>query len=510
MQEDQSFPAPGSAAERAVFQRLQLGLATLFRRIAGDRAAPRTVVVVPGLSMDADTLARVAGVRHYEERHLSMLLWLRLPATRIVYVTSEPLDPVVVDYYLNLLTGVPACHARGRLILLSAYDASPLSLTRKIIDRPRLLQRIRAAIDDPADAHLSCFAATPLERTLAVRLGIPMYACDPDLAGLGSKSGSREMFRAAGVPLADGAENLRDERDIGAAIAAMRARNPELRRVVIKHNEGFSGEGNAILDLPPQASSPESLLLRLRSELRCEARGESIEEYLAKFAAGGGIAEAWVEGRDKRSPSVQLRVNPLRELELISTHDQVLGGPSGQIFLGSTFPADKSYRRSLQDSGTRVGEVLRDRGVLGRFAVDFVSTREAEGWRHVAIEINLRKGGTTLPFQMLQFLTDGHYNAEACEFRTPIGTSRCYYATDNLSRESYRQLIPEDLIDIVVRHRLHFEPTSQQGVVFNLIGALSEFGKLGLVCIADQPEAAQALFERTVAVLDQETAGTPR
>lgn len=503
MQPADVAPAPGSAAEQLAFARLQRALPTLFRRIADDPSAPRTVVVVPGLSMDPAALARVPGVRHYEERHLAMLMWLRLPSTRVVYVTSEPLDPVVVDYYLNLLTGVPACHARARLMLLSAYDASNHSLTRKLLDRPRLLARLRTAIGDPAQAHLSCFAATPLERTLAVRLGIPLYACDPALADLGSKSGSREVFREAGIALPDGAERLRDATDLAHAIAALKARQPALRRVVTKHEQGFSGEGNAVLDLPPGAVDAAWVADALRRNLRCEAPGETIEGYLATFAAGGGIAEAWIDGIDKRSPSVQMRINPLGGLELISTHDQVLGGPTGQIFMGSAFPADVAYRASLQQAGLRVGEVLRRRGVLGRFAVDFVSVRDGTAWHHVAIEINLRKGGTTLPFQMLQFLTGGAC-ADDGSFRTPVGAVRCYHATDNLVSPAYRRLIPEDLIDIVVRHRLHFDPTTQQGVVFNLIGALSEFGKLGLVCIADTAASARALYARTVAVLDEE------
>jgi hypothetical protein len=504
--EEHAAPAPGSAAEAAAFARLQARLAPLFRRIARDPAEPRTVVVVPGLSMDPTALARVPGVRHYEERHLAMLMWLRLPATRIVYLTSEPLDPIVVDYYLNLLAGVPAGHARARLVLMSAYDGSSASLTRKILDRPRLLARLRAAIGDPANAHLSCFAATPLERTLAVRLGIPLYACDPALSDLGSKSGSRETFRAAGVDLPDGAERLRDVDDLAQAIVALKDRQPALRRVVTKHEHGFSGEGNAVLDLPPGPVAAATVAIALRRELRCEAHGETIDGYLAAFAAGGGVVEAWIDGRDKRSPSVQMRVDPLGALQIISTHDQLLGGRTGQIFLGSTFPADPAYRGTLQDAGRRIGEVLRARGVLGRFAVDFVSVRDDAGWRHVAIETNLRKGGTTLPFQMLQFLTDGACGPDG-SFRTPLGATRCYQATDNLVHAAYRRLTPEDLIDIVVRHRLHFDPTSQQGVVFNLIGALSEFGKLGLVCIADTPAAAGALYARAVAVLDEEAGG---
>ena len=41
--------------------------------------------------------------------------------------------------------------------------------------------------------------------------------------------------------------------------------------------------------------------------------------------------------------------------------------------------------------------------------------------------------------------------------------------------------------------------------MFHLIGALSQYGKLGMVCIGDSPQKAYALFEETVACLDRET-----
>src|SRR4029078_11352603 len=89
----------------------------------------------------------------------------------------------------------PASHARARLTLLCAYDSSPRSLTEKILERPRLMERIAAAIGDRSQAYLTVFNASPLQRSLAVRLGIPMNATDPRLTCWGSKSGSRQLFR---------------------------------------------------------------------------------------------------------------------------------------------------------------------------------------------------------------------------------------------------------------------------------------------------------------------------
>ena len=147
--------------------------------------------------------------------------------------------------------------------------------------------------------------------------------------------------------------------------------------------------------------------------------------------------------------------------------------------------------------------------MLGRFAVDFVAVWREGAWDLAAIEINLRKGGTTLPFQMLQFLTDGHYDEASGELVTPLGQPRCYYATDNLVRPEYRRFIPEDLVDVLVENGLHWGETTQEGVVFNLIGALSEHGKLGLVCIARDHESALALYERTMGILDAEASREP-
>ncbi|MBD8528123.1 carboxylate-amine ligase [Pseudoxanthomonas sp. CAU 1598] len=504
---------PSAAAETlgefrwAEFERLQTQLPPLFRHVFADPAAPRCVVVVPGLSLDPEVLAKVSGARFYEERMLSMLMLLRFPNTKLVFVTSSPIDPAIVDYYLGLLPGVPGAHARKRLVMLNAHDASSMSLSEKILRRPRLLARIRQAIDDRTNAHLSVFNATELEARLACLLGIPMYACDPRLAYWGSKSGSRESFRRAGVALPDGEERLRDRQDVLQALLALRQRNPDLRRAVVKLEEGFSGDGNARIELDRlPATAGDGALESLREALEPEAADMQADEFLDKFDQLGGIVEVWLEGDRIHSPSVQVRINPLREIELISTHDQVLGGRSGQVFLGSRFPADRRYRAELHASALKVAAVLRDQGVLGRFSIDFLHRQNGNDQQLFAIETNLRKGGTTLPFQMLQFLTAGSYQPEAGEFVTPLGQTRCYVASDNLQEASYRRLGPEDLIDVLVQHRLHFDNTRQRGVVFNLIGALSEFGKLGLVSIADSMELAQQQYDEVVNVLDRETA----
>lgn len=501
---------PESAAgEAEQFAALQAGFREQFERVFPDPMAPRTVVVVPSLTLPADELAKIDGAHHYEERMLFTLMLLRMPHTRLIYVTSQPIAPGIIDYYLHLLPGIPAVHARERLLLISAHDGSSASLTQKLLDRPRLLRRIRRAVPDPDSAHLTVFNATPLERTLAVRLGLPLYAADPALNHLGTKSGSRRLFREAGVPLPDGAEGLRDMADAAEALAALKRRQPKLRKAVVKLEEGFSGEGNATFSFdgaPDGHALADWVREALPLRLRYEAASESWDHYAASFGAMGGIVEAWIDGSLKASPSVQGRIDPLGRASVVSTHDQVLGGPSGQVFLGCTFPADGLYREAIMRAGQAVGDVLARHGAIGRYGVDFVTVREGASWTAYAIEINLRKGGTTHPYDMLAFLTDGTYDERSGLYRTASGEARYYTASDNLVSERYRGLTPRDLLDIAVEHRLHFHGAAQEGVVFHLIGALSEFGKLGVLCIGASPARARALHDEAVRVLDAETA----
>lgn len=502
-------PAPGSIAEQLEFEKIQQGFSSQFELFFPDNLAPKTIVVVPSLSLDQEVLAKVDGALHYEERLLCLLMLLRMPRANVVYVSSSPIDPVIIDYYLHLLPGITGYHARERLTLISCYDSSAIPLTKKILQRPRLIERIKRAIPAGNVAHIACFNTTAFERTLAVHLGIPIYGCDPSLIYLGTKSGSRRVFMKAGVPMPPGAENLTCYEDIVHAVAALKDMHPHIKEAVIKLNDGFSGDGNAILKYPEELSKKDMfdwIHHNLRKAIKPVAKDLSIDIFLEKFVLMEGIVEAFMEGEEKASPSVQCRINPLGEVDTISTHDQVLGGESKQIFEGAHFPADKAYRTEIAALAKKIAEVLKKEGALGRFSIDFISIKENDAWKHYAIEINLRKGGTTHPFLMLQFLTNGNYDERTGVFETPNKQQLYYFASDNVQSNAYKGLTPQDLIDIAMFHGLHFDGAAQRGVMFHMIGALSQFGKMGIVCIGASPEEAYGLYTKTIEVLDAETA----
>lgn len=488
------------------FELLKPRLESVWNSMTYKDDEPATSVVVPSLSLDQAELKRLSGSSFYEERLLFLLIRLRNPRARMVYVTSQPVHPMILEYYFQFLAGIPASHARSRLTLLCAYDDSPRSLTEKILERPRLLERIREGIFDKDRAYLTVFNSTALERKLAVLLGIPLNGVDPSLNHLGTKSGSRKAFKEAGVSLPFGFEDLHTEGDIADGLYEMKKRDSGLRRAVVKLNESFSGEGNAIYRYPDEFSRAA-----IKDEIRhlqFSMAKETSEVYLDKFNRMGGIVEEFVDANEKLSPSAQLRISPSGQTMIISTHDQLLGGATGQIFLGCAFPAADEYRLAIQDAARSIGEVLAKKGVVSRFAIDFLAYRNSSRspWSISALEINLRMGGTTHPFLALQFLTGGTLDENTGLFRSPSGNVKYYRATDNLKSNHYRGLLPEDLIEILTINRLHYSHSTESGVLFHLIGALSQYGKLGMTVIANSPAEVDNIYKETLAVLDRETA----
>ena len=489
------------------FKELQKNFLTQYETCFPDRFAKKVVVVIPSLSLDQEILSKIDGVNYYEERMLCMLMLLRMPNTHVVYVTSMPVHNIIMDYYLHLLPGITNYHARQRLKTLACFDTSSKSLTQKILDRPRLIERIRNSIPHGYTAHMVCFNVTNAERSLALRLKIPIYGCDPDLLFMGTKSYSRKLFKACQINTPPGFEDLNSESDVIQSLSILKKNFPDLKKAVVKLNDGFSGDGNAVFsfyDAPANNELVNWIRQNLPFRLEMIANNLSYETFISKLNIMGGIVECFVEGEEVKFPSVQCRITPIGDIDIISTHDQVIGGNIGHVFIGAHFPANNEYAAEIGNYGKAISQKLKENGVLGRFAVDFISVKLNNEWTHYAIEINLRKGGTTHPYLMLQYLTEGNYDEKNGIFLTPTGQQRFYFFSDNLQNENYKGLTPHDLIEISTANDLLYNSSTQQGIMFHMIDALSQYGKLGVLCIGDSPEKAMMYYYKIVNVLDNE------
>ena len=93
--------------------------------------------------------------------------------------------------------------------------------------------------------------------------------------------------------------------------------------------------------------------------------------FLRKLAAQGGVVEERITAREVRSPSVQLWITPTRAVELLSTHDQILHGRSGQTIrrvpLSSRSCLCPHSQRPCPPDRQAVGGYRSDRPARGRF-----------------------------------------------------------------------------------------------------------------------------------------------
>ena len=219
----------------------------------------RTVVVVHSVSLEVpDQLIPVFPA--YEERFLVLVLsLLRAPASRVVYVTSQPIHPRVLDYYFSLVPELDTRQARQRFFAVSLVDGRNLPLARKLLERPGALRRIRALIGNPELAILLPFCVTEDEVRIAVALGLPLYGSDPALNWLGTKRGGRRVFEEEDVLHPVGLE-LDGAADVPGALRELRRRRPAARMAVLKLDEGVSGLGNALVDLATAAGVLEAAI----------------------------------------------------------------------------------------------------------------------------------------------------------------------------------------------------------------------------------------------------------
>jgi hypothetical protein len=324
-----------------------------------------------------------------------------------------------------------------------------------------------------------------------VRLGIPLYGADPALERLGTKSGSRRVFAEEGVPHPRGLD-VGGEQDVLAALGELTTPT-----AVLKLDRGVSGLGNALVDVRRALDDGS-----LDNALELEDTEADVGEYLSALADQGGIVEERIEGDDFRSPSAQLRISPSGQVDILSTHDQVLGGPHGQTYFGCRFPADPEYAPRLAAEALKVGRRLAREGVIGRAAVDFATVRRDGDWEPYALEINLRCGGTTHPFMAISTLTDGVYDPLAGEFRTRLGDVKHYVATDHLDAPAYQALTPDDLLDVVEERRLGWDTERETGVALHMVSALAVAGRIGLTAIGDTPAEASALYRELKQAVD--------
>lgn len=473
------------------FEQLQASLGAALEANRPNSGVDHVLVVLPSFSVGDALLAHYSEhIAALEHRYLLAALVLgRVESCELVFVTCVPPEPEVLRYYSSLL--LPD-HRRGgfdRFRMVTLPDRSVRPVAAKLLDRPDLIEELRSSFAG-RPVFVEPWNVTEAEVEVALRLGAPINGTSPALRSLGFKSAGRRLFRKVGIPTPLGLEDVCGVDDVLAAVATIRAERPGLQSVVVKHDDSGAGDGNVVLDLTAPALRGDELRRSLEALPRW---------YLDDLARGGGVVEELIVGDAVSSPSAQVDVEPSGEVVVLATHEQVLGGEHGQVYKGCRFPAADAYAAQVAGYARAVGEELAAAGVLGRVGVDFVAARDAAGrWTVHALEINLRKGGTSHPYCALRSLVPGHYDPRGARWVAADGTPRAYVSTDNVMDPAWRGRPASGVIASIAEAGLEFDHNGGTGIVLHMLSGLAVDGRFGMTAIGRSPEHAEQLYAKAV------------
>lgn len=485
-----------SLASSPEFAALQARLAAAQALNEPGSTTPHVSVIVPSFGLHSTVLAHYAPLLGaLEHRYLLPALMLpRIPGCSFVLITSHDPGDDVLDYYARIAQPDDPAEFRRRLHVAVVPDDSPRPVAQKLLERPDLVAALVEHIGGRPGV-LEPWNVSEAEVELALRLGLPLNGTSPALWPLGFKSAGRRLLHEAGVPTPEGVEDVTDRHQIAAAIALIRRARPRLQRVVVKQDNSAAGDGNFIV--PTQRDGRRVPVERLR-----ETCLEGAPDWFADDLLAGGVVEELVVGASVTSPSCQISIGPDGDVTVLSTHEQVLGGQTGQVYAGCSFPADPAYAALLAEHSLAVGRQLAAAGALGRAGVDFVATRRRGRWHVFALEINLRRGGTTHPFAVLRHLVPGEYDAAAGVWRAEDGTTRCYHSFDAFKDEAWTGIKPGEAIASVAAAGLEFDHATRTGVVLHMLSALMVDGRMGVTAVGADDTEARALLAATRAAVD--------
>jgi len=471
------------------FEELQAGLGSALALNKPGSTTEHVLVVLPSFSLGESLLAHYADrIPALEHRYLVVLSVLaRIESCEMVFVLSQHPGTEVLDYYLSLVPEEHRDSVRRRFRVVAVPDTSHRSVAQKLLDHRVQVAEVRRIIGD-RPAYIEPWNVTEHEVAVAVALQAPVNGAHPDALPLAHKSAGRRLFREAGVPLPYGHEDVCTVDDVVRAARDVHRRRPSATAVVVKHDDSGAGDGNVVIDL--------------RGHLRADV--ESLPEWYLRDLLSGGVVEERVEGVAFSSPSAQVDVRPDGTVVVLATHEQELGGAEGQVYMGCRFPADATYAGELGRHAQAVGEALAGRGAVGRLSVDFAVARDAGGGHSVhALEINLRKGGTTHPYAVLRNHVPGRYDVEAGRWVAAAdGSARAYRATDNLVNPGWVGLPPATVLRAVGDRGLHLDHGRGTGVVLHMLSCLAVDGRFGLTAIGRDADHAAELFDGARAAVE--------
>lgn len=492
-------------------------------------APRRTHVFVNSYSFKPDG---TPGLNFYDMRPLAEILLANDPNVNVVFVTAMRVDDAMIDHVLH---GHPnAAQIKKRIKMVYLNDDGTDFLSQKLLDPKHAskLAEIRRAIKHfAAPAALQPYMGGPYEWILAKRLKIPdaVNAAHPRKLYWGTKSGGIKLFAEAysrykGTPKVvikqhAGESDVIDSIHAARVVKDLLDRNPLAERIAVKLNLGSSGEGNKFPDVNVPTPWKDMSLPELQRTVEAYLREAKVGikddngrnyTFLEMMASEGAWIGEYIPGISQASfPSVQMEILPNGTYQILSSHEQILTDKNN--YVGAELGAHGDYRRVIERISMEMAQSLAERGVVGRFGVDFAVVPKGQGHFEVYyIEKNVRKTATltylTAAKAVTRQLTGAHYergDLVVSGLRGAAPYRYRYRAMDHDMRPNLEGMEVETFLGHVRRARnLEVSAEARGGVVFHLVPAIKAAGNVGYTVIAAGTKLLEMYTTRLTAFLN--------
>jgi hypothetical protein len=266
-------------------------------------------------------------------------------------------------------------------------------LAQNILYSPFCLKQIRKLIADKI-CYIVPGKSNEYDYKLSALLSIPILCGDPaKISHLSTKSGAKEIFKEAGIPVPVGASHIRSKDSFYAELSRLIAHNLFVPGWIFKIDNEFGGRGHAWLQVDQIKN-----VLRLRKEKLVMTNAivnklrfvvettvpkkakvampgvfRTWTAYLERFCQVGGVIEAMPHCAPQYigKPSISLLVEPDGQIQVHGAYDKFEA--TRFVNAGMFSPQTSLPGAHLNEMGRTLGRLLYRKGVFGFLTIDFVS-----------------------------------------------------------------------------------------------------------------------------------------
>lgn len=533
------------------------------------KKSKRVIIHLPSLGLNQEIRDSIHDFGIRQNTQMARLCDIRDPNVDVIFVSPVPLSEETLQYYSKLLglkTAIDSGNVedqgdfseRYKIIIPEAIKSFPthrMCLSTLLKYSPQALHRIKNLIKG-REAYLMTNIPHVDDLDIANYLDVPIFAPEPEVAHLYStKSGCKRIFASANVETPPGDHDVYTLGLLHECLAQLVTENLLVKKWLFKLDSEFDGRGIAYCDVTKHLKcyqwalkeerrygdkwskkwAQEPVFIKILAEIDDVLRNHACpvntkayptwEKFLQSFLSQGGVIEACPPSDSITTLTVDMLIEPSGAASIVSCGDQIHADSPFSCW-GVSVPQASVEPEVLNKACFSIAESCKRRGIMGYFAVDFVTfihpvTMEQKLW---ALDISIQYSDSLAMFNLMTFVSNGSLCVKTHTFDVPPpkqeakkrrrrlqgqeeehppNTNRFGVMSTRLLHTNLSVVHYSVFFQMCRAHGIGYDIKEKQGTVFTLIDSFNR-EKLGMLTIGENLQGALASFARNLHVVHQE------